>query len=115
MRETKREATRTPLPAPFPVGVRVRYKGDRQRFADLDGKKPLLTRGMEFDIVEISEGRRGSGVVIDFDEEGDPIRDRTQDGLSIYVDARRMRCAIHPTWHAGEWEVVNAIAPAVRA
>jgi hypothetical protein len=97
---------RLPKPAPFAVGTRVRYLGDHATYADEHGKVPLIKKGMEFEIIETDAGRRGTLRTIDLDEEGEAILDTTQDGRSVYVNARGQRRCIWPD-SAVEWEIIS--------
>jgi hypothetical protein len=110
---------RAPLPAPFPIGTRLRYVGAHHSWTiDSTGARvPICEPGLEVTIDRIMKGRRGtlrpipegdgSGPMLD--EEGEPVLDRTSDDCSVYryrVDdvpfGRLVRAE-----HAHEWEVLG--------
>lgn len=89
-----------PLSPPFPVGSKLVYVGDREVRAGSNGLV-LLRRGTVADVVDVHEGRRGSGrveAVVD----GEEIRDRTRHGSSVWINAEGKRRLIYPE-AAGEW------------
>lgn len=97
------EATRDPLPPPFPVGARLRYCGTRRSYHDPAMTVPIVAPGIEVTIIDTRDGWRGSGRIIDHDDEtGESYRDSTIDGGSVYVTQRGMRCQI-AAGAASEW------------
>jgi hypothetical protein len=103
---------RTPRPAPFPVGARVRYRGRHINwFEEKDGTRVWYMRpGLEHVIEKEKPGRRGTLRIVDEDElSGEPIRDTTTDGYSVYsimVDGERVGRIIWPD-AAGDWELIG--------
>ena len=74
---------RIPLPPPFPLGAMLEYCGGSIRWADPEGKKPLLAKGMRGTVVRQGRGYQGSLAVIDTCQEtGEVVRERTHDGWS---------------------------------
>ena len=105
---------RMPLPAPFPMGSRVRYIGTRESYTVKNGEKVwCIRKGMEVEISSVWPGRRGTlrkmrdadGPVV-WEDTGEPILDETRDGTSSYTNPSGMRCSI-TRGAAGEWEVVR--------
>lgn len=107
---------RLPKPAPFPIGARVRYKGERRSWTEEKGQKiPIVEPGLVVTIAEVSPGYRGtlrqlrdeSGPMT-WEDTGEPILDTTSDGGSVYLTGgtRPMRCRIdHESAH--DWERVK--------
>lgn len=76
---------RVPLPAPFPVGARVRFIGTDCVWTERNGERiPIVEPGMVVEIVRASDGRRGTLALEYIDDDGEEIRDRTLDGCSVY-------------------------------
>jgi len=79
---------RAPLPAPFPVGARVRYTGDLKLHHD-GATTPFFAAGSVGVVTSVRPGRRGTmrhlrdedGPM--YDDGGEPIRDTTRDGWSV--------------------------------
>lgn len=105
---------RAPKQAPFPVGTRLRYLGTMRVWADAEMRQPLRWPGMEVTVTETRPGRRGT--LRQFydedgpmeDDNGDPIRDTTRDGYSVWVQANGHGLIIWPD-AAHEWEVVTEV------
>ncbi len=101
---------RDPRPAPFPVGLCLRYCGTSRWYADAEGNRPLLEPGMIVTVAETKRGRQGTlrqlrdedGPM--FDDDGEPLLDTTRDGYSVWVQANGNRRMIRPE-SASEWEV----------
>lgn len=104
---------RAPLPPPFSVGTRVRYRGERRAYTTAEpgpDRRALIEPGMEVEITGTSPGRRGTGRPVgEPDEEGEQAIDRTRDGHSVYLvdDGTRLRGRIIWPADAGEWEVIG--------
>jgi hypothetical protein len=117
---------RTPKPAPFTVGTKLRYVGTHESYTvDIDPKTrakrevPLQVPGMIVTIAEVRPGRRGTlRHLSDEDgpmyyDSGEPILDETADSYSVYfVEAwqsgRKQGRCIHPdTESLAEWEVIE--------
>lgn len=94
-------ATREPLPPPFAVGTRLRYKGRRTE-TDSEGRT-LLAPGLEVEVVRVVTGDRGTGRVIGYSGSRRMLHE-TRDGASVYEVAGEGRM-IHRAG-AYEWEVV---------
>lgn len=74
---------RIPHTPPFPLGATLVYIGPSTRWADPEGKRPLLAPGMKGSVVRLGRGYQGSLAVIDTDEEtGEKVLERTHDGWS---------------------------------
>src|SRR5260370_34528017 len=120
-------ADREPKPAPFPVGMRLRYVGKKESHTyhiDPESRErklvPLCVPGLEVTIAEVRPGRRGTlrhcqdeNGPMYWDDTGEPILDETDDGYSVYyVEAwqngkKQGRC-IHPDRASTrEWEVIR--------
>jgi len=104
------DETRAPKPAPFPVGTKVRYVGTRKSgWVGRDGvSHPILYPGVVHEIVRVKPGRRGTGLVIATDEDGDEIIDRTQDAYSVWTytdDSGREQGRVIWPADAHEWEI----------
>lgn len=108
---------REPLPAPFPVGTRLRYEGTMRTWThDPDGSLvPLIEPGMVVEITKVKEGRRGTliqlydhdaGEWMTWEETGEPVLDTTRDGYSVYRNATGHGRIIWPA-DAGEWSLVE--------
>jgi len=84
---------RKPRPAPFPVGTRLRCKSDRESYFLARDRSHIRThgRGLEVTIVRVRPGRQGTLSQLRDDDgpmyyvdTGEPILDRTTDGVSVY-------------------------------
>lgn len=126
-----KDATREPLPAPFPVGARLRCVEGHDAYAARvacpreHGAHPedwarVAGRGLEVTIDRVEAGRRGTGRQLRDEqgpmvhEDGEPILDETQDGYSVYRvalgtgdPARTASRCIRPDG-ARRWEVLPA-------
>lgn len=91
---------RIPKPAPFPIGARLVYVGTLR--ASYDGGAWVIEAGVEVVILEAKPGHRGTGRVLDHDEDG-PIRDRTRDGRSVYATPAGRHTVTATT--AGDWRL----------
>lgn len=125
-RNTEDDPKCDPLPPPFAVGTRVRYKGTKSiKIGDTDPTRPnlgepltwlaLIEPGMEVTITEAKLGRRGTGKLIDPD---DDIIDCTDDGYSVYRVQGKHRTdgrIIWPGEDAAQWEVLPPAAEDVHA
>ncbi|MEK6832579.1 MAG: hypothetical protein AABY32_00905 [Nanoarchaeota archaeon] len=100
--------TRPPLKAPFSVGTKLRYIGDRKVSSLIDGKYvPILFNGMETKIISISPGWQGTGMIIDVnDETGEDIIDCTHDDTSVYETVNGEKRLIHNE-NKKEWQVIE--------
>lgn len=104
---------RFPKAPPFAVGTRIRYIGTRTCYADLSLSQMTFGPGMEFEITEVREGKRGTlrhlrdadGPMY-YDDTGEPIRDETRDGYSCYTTPSGLRSLVDAST-AHEWEVVR--------
>lgn len=77
---------RKPHSPPFPIGSKLVYIGASLRWADPEGRRPLLARNMRGTVVRIGRGYQGSLAVIDTDDEtGEHVLERTQDGWSTIL------------------------------
>jgi hypothetical protein len=118
---TRRPASQSPKPPPFPIGARVRYIGTR-RIGVGDNPQSVtwvLFPGATGSIVRTNPGRRGTGRPL-FDEDGpmyweddgEPILDDTKDGYSVWVsdhDPRTQnsgRCIDPDPLTLEEWELI---------
>jgi hypothetical protein len=105
-----------PKPAPFPVGTRLRYRGDRRISSAVDGVTvTILAPGIEMTVSSTREGRQGTGRQLRdedgpmYDDDGEPICDTSRDGYSVvHPDGHdeRFGRAIDPET-ARQWEVVR--------
>ena len=91
------------FPPPFPIGAKVEYVGNRSMWDDASGTKPLLTKGMVFEITEHREPEKGFGFIKN-DEDGEPIISHDKDGCSVYVNARGDKKLIHAK-DKTEWKI----------
>lgn len=120
--------TSSPLPPPFPVGARVRYRGTRHvrvalrpnaRVDEADAWVDIIAPGIEVTIVEVREGRRGTGRHLSdedgpmFDDEGTPYLDETRHGYSVYrvgPEGSRQHGRCIRADAAQEWERIDGRA-----
>lgn len=104
---------REPKDAPFPVGAKIRYLGDRRSWTVApDGTKtPTIFPGIEVVVLRTKPGFRGTlrhlrdedGLMF-YEDTGEPILDKTRDGYSVYEAGGMGRCIDADA--AGEWEIV---------
>ncbi len=96
------DPTRDPLPPPFPIGTRLRcVEGHDAYVSRVDGYPRDIAdhpedwtrvsgRGIEVTIARVEPGRRGTGRQLRdedglmYHDDGEPMRDETQDGYSVY-------------------------------
>jgi hypothetical protein len=79
--------TDAPKPAPFPVGTRLRYRGKLDMSQGPTGgeQRRICYPGIEVEVYAEKYGWRGTGRVIDHDDEtGEPYYDETHDFVSVY-------------------------------
>lgn len=96
---------RLPRPAPFPIGTRVRYKGDLKLYASTDPASMTFGPGMEGVVDDVRPGRRGTlRDISDPEVDDEPIYDTTRDGYSV-VTINNFGRAIYPD--SEDWEEVK--------
>lgn len=100
-----------PKAPPFPVGTRVRYLGTREAYFPLpDGKNDVIIKnGLVVVITNIRKGRQGTGKILGYHDDGDPIYDYTVDGYSVYQTEILKHGRIIWPDNADEWEIVEGV------
>ena len=99
--------------APFKIGTKVKYLGDRNssqapagmHFPKKDDYKPLIFHGMKAEITSIYPPSKGLGI-IDYDDEGNPVIDYDSDGCSVYTNEFGNSALIYPK-DSKDWEIIN--------
>lgn len=90
---------KAPRPPPFPVGTRLRLVKAGPSFVKV---------GDEVTVVRVKPGRRGTGRLMEVQDDGYEVYDETSDGYSVYEvrpsDTVYGRCLY--ARDASEWEVV---------
>lgn len=90
------QATRAPLPPPFPVGTRLRYVG-AHTIGEYIGGYPRGERvdvqapGLLVEVVSVRPGRRGTGRLVDLHDDEEPFVDETSDGWSVVKPVGELR------------------------
>ncbi|MEK6832580.1 MAG: hypothetical protein AABY32_00910 [Nanoarchaeota archaeon] len=100
--------TNPPLEAPFPVGTKLKYIGDRRSCAFINGEYvPCMYNGLEIEIISIDKGRHGTGQVLFVDEEtGEEAYYNTVNGSSVYENIKGEKRCIFPE-SKNEWQVIE--------
>ena len=96
----------SPKPPPFKAGTRLRYLGTRDASYEVGGKMvPVVRPGLEVLVVKVHPGWRGTGRTM-FTSSGEPFKDETEDGYSIYEAPGGTKACIDGK-DKGEWEVLG--------